>query len=157
MRPTSIRERSRMTKDEVAAKVRQTFEVWNRHDAEGQAQFYTSTATVRDSADPDNAAKGQDAIVARARMILDGFSDANLEVVSIAIDGSRACTEWRFSGTHDGVFLEVPASGRRIVNLGASVQEFDDDGKIVSENAYWDVALFLREVGVLPATAAATS
>jgi steroid delta-isomerase-like uncharacterized protein len=145
-----------VTKDEVAAKVRQTFDVWNAHDAEEQAQFYSSAATVRDSADPGNAAKGQDAIVARARMILDGFSDAELEVVSIAVDGSRACTEWRFSGTHDGVFLDVPASGQKIVNLGATVQEFDEDGKIVSENAYWDVALFLREAGVLPAPATVT-
>jgi steroid delta-isomerase-like uncharacterized protein len=146
-----------MTKDEVAAKIRQTFDVWNEHDAEGQAQFYTGAATLRDSADPDNAAKGQDAIVARARMILDGFSDAKLEIVSIAVDGSRACTEWRFSGTQDGVFLDVPASGRRIVNLGSTVQEFDEDGKIVSENSYWDVALFLRQVGVLPAAATATA
>ena len=157
MLPICSTERSTMTKDEVATKVRQTFEVWNTHEAEGQAQFYTSSATVRDSADPDNAATGQDAIVARARMILDGFSDAKLEVVSIAVDGSRACTEWRFSGTHDGMFLDVPASGQMIVNLGATVQEFDGDGKIVSENAYWDVALFLRETGVLPAAAAATS
>ena len=146
-----------MTKDEVTAKVRRTFEVWNAHDAEGQAQFYTSAATVRDSADPDNAAKGQDAIVARARMILDGFSDAKLEIASIAVDGSRACTEWRFSGTHDGTFLDVPASGNKIVNLGATVQEFDEDGKIVSETAYWDAALFLREAGVLPATVPATA
>jgi steroid delta-isomerase-like uncharacterized protein len=142
-----------MTKDEVTAKVRQTLEVWNTHDAGEQAQFYASAATVRDSADPDNAAKGRDAIVARAQMILDGFSDAELEVVSIAVDGSRACTEWRFTGTHDGVFLDVPATGQSIVNLGVTVQEFDDDGKIVSENAYWDAALFLREAGVLPATA----
>jgi steroid delta-isomerase-like uncharacterized protein len=156
MLPSCSTERSRMTKDEVATKVRQTFEVWNTHDAQAQAQFYTSAATVRDSADPDNAAKGQDAIVARARMILDGFSDAELEVVSIAVDGSRACTEWRFSGTHDGLFLDVPATGRKIVTLGATVQEFEDDGKIASENAYWDAAWFLRETGVLPTAAAAT-
>ena len=146
-----------MTKDEVTAKVRRSFEVWNSHDAEGQAQFYTSASTVRDSGDPDNAAKGQDAIVARARTILDGFSDGELEIVSIAVDGSHACTEWRFSGTHDGMFLDVPASGNKIVTLGATVQEFGEDGKIVSENAYWDVATFLREAGVLPGTTAATA
>ena len=70
---------------------------------------------------------------------------------------SHACTEWRFSGTHDGMFLDVPASGNKIVTLGATVQEFGEDGKIVSENAYWDVATFLREAGVLPGTTAATA
>ena len=105
------------------------------------------------SADPDNAAKGRDAIVARAEMILGGFSDAKLEIVSISVDGSRVCAEWRFSGTHPGVFLGVPASGQRVVNLGAGVQEFDESGKIVSEHAYWDAAVFLRTAGALPASA----
>lgn len=144
-----------MTKDELAAQIRQLFDAWNAHDGEGVAQFYTSDGTVRDSADPDNAATGKDAIVARARMILGGFSDTKLEIVSICVDGDRACTEWRFSGTHDGEFLGVPASGRRIDNIGANVDEFDENGKIVSETAYWDTARFLREAGVLPAAAAA--
>jgi steroid delta-isomerase-like uncharacterized protein len=146
-----------MTKDELAAQLRQSFDVWNEHDAEGIAHFYTNLAIVRDSADPDNEAKGRAAIVARAQMILGGFSDAKLEIVSICVDGNRTCTEWRFSGTHDGEFLGVPASGQPIVNTGASVQEFDDEGKIVSERAYWDAALFLRQAGALPANLAAAT
>ena len=143
-----------MTKDELAAQARQSFDPWNAHDAEGVASFYSNLAIVRDSADPDNEAKGRDAIVARAQMILGGFSDAKIEIISISVDGSRACTEWLFSGTHDGVFLGVPASGKRIVNAGANVQEFGEDGKIVSEHAYWDVTVFLRAAGALPTTLA---
>jgi steroid delta-isomerase-like uncharacterized protein len=143
-----------MTKDELAAQIRQSFDVWNEHDADGLARFYADAAIVRDAADPDNAAKGKDAILARAQMILNGFSDAKLEISTIFVDGSRACTEWRFSGTHDGEFLGVPASGQQIVNTGASVQEFDENGKIVTEHAYWDAALFLRQAGALSTTAA---
>jgi steroid delta-isomerase-like uncharacterized protein len=143
-----------MTKDELAAQARQAIESWNAHDAEKVGSFFSNLAIVRDSADPDNAAKGRDAIVARAQMILDGFSDAKLEILSMSIDGSRVCTEWRFSGTHDGVFLGVPASAQRVVNLGAGVQEFDENGKIISENSYWDATVFLRAAGALPASLA---
>jgi predicted ester cyclase len=125
---------ARMTKDEIAAQTRQLFEAWNSHDAEAVAQFYTGGATVRDSTDPDNAATGTDAIAERARMILGGFSDARL-------------------GTHDGEFLGVPPSGRPVDNIGVSVDEFDDTGKIVSETGYWDVARFLRQSGALPEAA----
>jgi ketosteroid isomerase-like protein len=52
------------------------------------------------------------------------------------------------------VFLGVPGGGKRIVNTGATVQEFDEDGKIVSGHAYWDAALFLRQAGALSTTAA---
>jgi predicted ester cyclase len=65
------------------------------------------------------------------------------------------CTEWRFSGTHDGVFLGVAASGRRVDSLGATVTEVDDDGKSVSETQYWDAARFLSQVGAMPAAPAA--
>lgn len=65
---------------------------------------------------------------------------------------SRVCTECRFSGSHDAVFLGVPASGQRVVNIGAGVQEFDENGKIVSEHAYWDATVFLRAAGAPPAS-----
>jgi steroid delta-isomerase-like uncharacterized protein len=140
-----------MTKDELVAQTREIFDLWNAHDAPGLARFYVSGATVRDSAYPDNAATGQDAIVEHARVILDGFSDAKLELISITIDGNRVCTEWRFSGTHDGVFLSVAATGRSVDNLGATVTEVDQDGKVVSETAYWDAARFFSQTGALPA------
>ena len=37
--------------------------------ADGLAEFYSEDATVRDAADPQNVARGHDAIVARARQI----------------------------------------------------------------------------------------
>jgi steroid delta-isomerase-like uncharacterized protein len=91
-------------------------------------------------------------------MVLGGFSDAKLEVISISVDGNRVCSEWRFTGTHDGVFLGVPASGHTDDNLGATVTEVDQDGKILSETIYYDIARFFAYVGLLasPATAAAS-
>ena len=56
-----------MTKDEVTAQIRDLFAAWNAHDADAIARFYTTAATVRDSAEPANAASGSDAIAARAR------------------------------------------------------------------------------------------
>lgn len=140
-----------MANDHMTRTIERLFELWNEHDAAGMTEVYAGQATVRDAADPDNAASGHDAVVARAKMILAGFSDAKLELVSSLIDGDRACTEWRFTGTHDGEFLGVPATGQATENLGASVSQFDSDGKIARETAYWDVARFLRQTGVLPA------
>jgi steroid delta-isomerase-like uncharacterized protein len=142
-----------MTKEELAAQICELFDAWNAHDADAVAQFYTSGAAVRDSAEPTNAASGTAAIAARARMILSGIPDAKLEILTISVDGNRACVEWRFSGTHDGEFLGVSATGRSVDNIGASVSEFDENGKIISETDYWDVARFLRQTGVLAGAA----
>jgi steroid delta-isomerase-like uncharacterized protein len=142
-----------MANDNMTTTIERLFELWNEHDGAGMTEVYSSEARVRDSADPDNAASGHEAIIARAQMILGGFSDARLELVSSLFDGDRACTEWHFSGTHDGEFLGVPATGQATDNLGASVVQFGQDGRIVQETAYWDVARFLRQTGVLPAVA----
>jgi steroid delta-isomerase-like uncharacterized protein len=142
-----------MTKDELTVQTKLLFAAWSSHDADAVAQFYTGGATVRDSTEPDNAATGTDAIVERARMILGGFSDARLEILTSCVEGNRGCTEWRFTGTHDGELLGVPASGRPVDNIGVNVDEFDDTGKIVTETGYWDVARFLRQAGALPEAA----
>ena len=138
-----------MTKDELVAQTREIFGLWNAHDAPGLARFYADGATLRDAAFRDNPAIGPDGAVERMRMILGGFSDTKLEIISIRVDGSHVCSEWRFSGTHDGVFLGVPASGLSDYNLGTSVAEVDQDGKIVSETHYWDSARFFANVGLL--------
>jgi steroid delta-isomerase-like uncharacterized protein len=144
-----------MTRDELIAQTKQLFAAWNAHDAEATAEFFAADATVRDAPDADNPAQGRDAVVARARMILGGFPDAKLELTSICVDGNRVCAEWRFTGTHDGEFAGVPPTGRPTRNIGITVDEVDDDGKIVSETAYWDLSTFLRQVGALPDAAQA--
>ena len=142
-----------MTKDDITAQIRELFGAWNAHDADAIAQFYASGATVRDSTEPTIAASGNAAIVARARTILKGFSDAKLDILTISVDGNRACVEWRFSGTHNGDFVGVSATGVSVDSVGAAVSEFDEGGKIVSETDYWDVARFLRQTGVLAGAA----
>ena len=101
-----------MTRDELLAQFEAAYAAWNAHDAAAIAALYTSDATVRDSADPDNPAVGSEAIRGRAEAILSAFSDAKLE---------------------------------------------NDEGLTVEETAYWDVAIFLRQVGALPDQAATSS
>ncbi len=139
-----------MASDNISAQIEQLFELWNAHDADGMPALYAPGAAVRDATDPDGAARTPEAIVARARMILGGFSDARLDRLATTIHGDRAFIEWRFSGTHDGEFLGVPATGLSTENIGMSVVEFDADGRATSETAYWDAMRFLRETGVLP-------
>ncbi len=138
-----------MASDKISAQVERLFELWNAHDADAMPDLYASGAIIRDATDPDAAARDPEAIVARARMILGGFSDARLERLTTTIQGDRAFIEWRFTGTHDGEFLGVPATGLATENIGMSVVNFDAEGKAIEETAYWDAMRFLRETGVL--------
>ena len=146
-----------MTRDELVAQMEAAYAAWNAHDAGAIAALYTSDATVRDAADPDNPAVGSEAVRGRAEAILSAFPDAKLEMRSITIEGDRVAHEWLFTGTHDGELLGVPATGRQTRNIGVSVERVNDEGLTVEETAYWDVAIFLRQVGALPEPTATSS
>ncbi|MGH2892689.1 MAG: ester cyclase [Solirubrobacteraceae bacterium] len=143
-----------MARGDITTSIERLFELWNAHDTAAMPELYAPGATIRDATNPDAPARGPEAIVARARMILGGFSDAKLERLSTTVDGERAFIEWRFMGTHDGEFLRVPATGVSTENIGMSVVQFDSDGRATSETAYWDAMRFLRETGVLPSAIA---
>ena len=142
-----------MDRNDANALSERLIELWNAHDVEGIADLYANTATLRDAANPDNVASGRDGIIAGTRLILDGFSDARLELLTRLTDGDLLAIEWRFTGTQDGEFLGVLATGQPTENGGASISRVGSDGKIASETAHWDLASFLRQTGVLPAVA----
>jgi ketosteroid isomerase-like protein len=84
----------------------------------------------------------------------DAFSDLELEVHPVAVDGDRACVEWVASATHSGPYLldddvAIPATGRRVILRGASVADFSGD-RIRSFRHYWDEVTLLDALGLLP-------
>lgn len=61
-----------------------------------------------------------------------------------------AAVEWVMSGTHEGDFAGIPATGKRFSSVrGSSILELEA-GKIRRESDYWDAATFMKQVGVLP-------
>ena len=57
--------------------------------------------------------------------------------------------EWTFSGTHENDFPGMPASGSTFVLPGVSIFSLDDDGLIVEERVYWEMATLMAAAGVL--------
>jgi predicted ester cyclase len=49
-----------------------------------------------------------------------GSADFRNEVVELVCDGQRAAARLRYSGTHTGVFLGLPATQRRFEYAGAA-------------------------------------
>jgi steroid delta-isomerase-like uncharacterized protein len=143
-----------VTRDEIEAKVRETYDAWNRHDAAGVAQTYALDCVLRDNA---RETSGRDGIKGLAEDYLDAFPDLHIELVSLYVDGNTALQEWRTTGTHEGALLGIPATGRRSETIGAGVDVFGDDGLISRSALYWDTIKLLQDIGVLPAAEVATA
>jgi steroid delta-isomerase-like uncharacterized protein len=78
------------------------------------------------------------------------FPDFTAEIRHIVAEGDLVATYKRFSGTHAGEFMGIPATGRR-----ASFDAFDllklRGGKVVDHWVVLDVAGLLQQLGVMPA------
>jgi predicted ester cyclase len=55
-----------------------------------------------------------------------GSADFHNEVVALVVDGASAAARLRYSGTHTGELLGIPATGRRFEYAGAAFFTVDD-------------------------------
>jgi steroid delta-isomerase-like uncharacterized protein len=97
---------------------------------------------------------GPDAGIAVAEMFIGAISDARINVERIHVDGDTAIVEFIGTGTHDGEFQGIPASGRKLKMPVCNVLVVRD-GKIYAEREYMDMAHFMRQIGALPASVTA--
>jgi steroid delta-isomerase-like uncharacterized protein len=58
-----------------------------------------------------------------------------------------------WTGTHNGAFLGIPATGRRVTVEAWTIDRFRD-GQLVESRILMDVAGLLMQLGVIPAPAA---
>jgi steroid delta-isomerase-like uncharacterized protein len=70
----------------------------------------------------------------------------------VASDGPRAACWWRGWGTKTGRIYGQPATGKRWELEGADFHEYRD-GKIARLRVVYDMADFLRQLGLLPGQA----
>lgn len=70
------------------------------------------------------------------------FPDFRAEVVQVWATPEAVITRVRYSGTHDGDFNFLPATGRFVSSSGLDAFEFDPRGRVVQhwhETDHWDL------------------
>jgi steroid delta-isomerase-like uncharacterized protein len=123
-------------------------EVWNGNDygfiEETHSEDYVGHWFDLDGGDVDRA--GLEAFIREAHA---GFSDFEMTVEFIIVDGDMGVTGFTVSGTHDGEFMGIPATDNTGSTPGIMVHRFED-GKVVEAWAVWDALGQLQQLGVLP-------
>ena len=79
-----------------------------------------------------------------------GISDVAAEVTRQHMSGESIVVEMTFRGKHTGTWEGIPATNRTFEIPACAIFDFDDEGQIASERVYFDGALLLRQLGVLP-------
>ena len=98
---------------------------------------------------PDGGDVDLDGLEAFIRTAHEGFSDFTMEIEFIHVDGDTTTVGFTATGTHDGEYIGIPATGNRGDTHGIWVHRFED-GQIAEGWASWDALGQLQELGIVP-------
>ena len=79
--------------------------------------------------------------------------DCQLIIDDISAGDNKVTVRWTFSATHQGEFLGVAATGKKVTNKAISILTFAK-GKIVDSYVMWDTLNLWWQLGVDPPQAA---
>ena len=133
---------------EISELIARLMRAWNAHDLEAIAACYASDYVGEDVAQA-TPQRGSHAARLAAADYLRAFPDLQITGETL-IQDRRVALVWTMRGTHQGPLLRIPPSRRAIAIRGVLVLTVQD-GYITRGVSVWDVAGFLRAIGLLPA------
>jgi steroid delta-isomerase-like uncharacterized protein len=85
------------------------------------------------------------------RMLRTAFPDMHMGVEDVIASGDKAVARLRTTGTHQGDFMGVPATGKRVDVQVIDIMRFDDAGLMCEHWGITEVMSMMQQLGVVPA------
>lgn len=77
-----------------------------------------------------------------------GFSDIQWKLESMVTEDNIVAVHWSLTGTHDGEFFGIPATGKRFSTSIMNFYYFNDEGKIINDIACEGMIGILKGIGM---------
>ena len=128
--------------------VHQMIEAWNSHDLARIAALYTPDFEGTDAGEALEL-RGRDGVRESMARYVGAFPDFHITCDEIVTQGERVVVAWSARGTHSGVLMRIPPTGRTVRVRGATFLTLRA-GLIAQARHIWDMAALLRDIGLLP-------
>jgi steroid delta-isomerase-like uncharacterized protein len=122
--------------------------------AEMDLDLDRTLATLNDAPDfkiNNDEFSGRESVRAFYADLFTGFPDLHFEITRRYVSDVAIIVEATLSGTQKNLFNGIPATGRRVQFPLCTIFPFDENDRITGERVYFDNALVLRQLEVLPA------
>lgn len=123
----------------------------NAHDVDGMLACYAEEMEWYDIP-MEQPVRGKAAVGDFLREMFVVFPDLRYEPEQIVSEGERVVVQFRMHGTHRATYNGLPPTGKAVEILSVSVITLRD-GLIVSDHCYFDNAMILRQMGLMPSLA----
>lgn len=132
--------------DNISLMKRWYQEVWREGKNETIHELLAPDAALRGQVGPDVEIRGPEGFLAFAERIRNTFPDTEVTVEDAFGVDDKVVVRWVATGTHSGVGLGGPPSGKRIRITGITIARFEN-GKIVEGWDNWDRLGMLEQIG----------
>src|ERR1700756_877707 len=121
---------------------------WSSSDVEKLLPLFADSVDYEDVT-LGAVSRGKNALRDFAAGVFAAFADLKFELKSrfVAADGKSGAMEWVWRGRQTKEFPGLPATNKPFEVRGATVVEFTD-GKISRDSDYWDLATYMKQVGL---------
>ena len=83
------------------------------------------------------------------RQFREACPDYTSETLEEVVSGKKVAQAYVMRGTHEGEFMEIPATGKRVEVEGISIYRVEN-GRITDEWAQPDIMSMMQQLGVAP-------
>ena len=141
-------EASRMTTETNVATLRRAIQAINDRDLTVNPTLVTPGFIRHDLAGAFREIGGREGVTDFLQLLLEAVPDLQIREEELIATGDRAALRVTLTGTHRGAFQGVAPTGNRVEISGTHTYRFQD-GLFAETWQLWDVATFLRQIGVV--------
>lgn len=127
----------------------------NQHDAAKAASYFADNGVQVDYTYP-KADTGRAQIQEHQQIFVTAFPDGHVSFEGETAHGEMVALQWHAMGTNTGPLMGMPATNKRAETHGCDVFHIVN-GKIVHRWSYWDMAGFMKQLGMMPEPGAASA
>ena len=131
-----------------AATVRQIYDAINARDLDGFGRFLADDFIEHE--ETPGLAPTKDGVLAFFAMQLAAFPDMRMHVQDVVADGGKVVARVRFTGTHRGDFMGMPATGRSVDANLFDMFVIGDDGMAHEHWGVMDQLAIMQQLGAVP-------
>jgi len=124
-------------------------EVWNKGNLQALRELSTENYTYTLNSQPARNRQAMEQFLTSVRL---AFPDWKVHIIDMLVEGNKAAVRWSGEVTHNGVFLGMKPTGRRIGVAGINIYHIQDD-KISQEFELMDSLGMLQQLDAVPEAA----
>ena len=131
-----------------AATMRRMYDLLNARDIDGFGDHLADDFIEHE--ETPGLAPTREGVKAFFRMYIAAFPDLRMEAQDVLMSGDKVVARSRATGTHQGEFMGMPATGKHIDVQLIDIVRFGDDGLAHEHWGVFDALAMMQQLGAIP-------